>query len=215
MWKTTEVTYAKVVNVSEMTEMERTQVYWAQFKQGNQQAYATLYSMYAALLLRYGRKIIQDREVVKDCLHDLFVELWRNRQTLGNPESVKNYLLKSMRTKLYKKLKGDKWVLTDRMEEEGAVAQESSPEFAIIQEQFAAEQRQTIENGLKQLSKRQREIIFLLFYEEMSPNEVAHVMSLTIRTVYNTTYNAIQVLKKNIPVPSVLYGFGILLACLC
>jgi RNA polymerase sigma factor (sigma-70 family) len=211
MWKTTEVDYAKVVNVSELNEMQRTQVYWAQFKQGNQQAYATLYSMYAALLLRYGRKIIQDREVVKDCLHDLFVELWRNRQTLGNPESVKNYLLKSMRTKLYKKLKGDKWVLTDHMEEENPEVQEASPEFALIQEQFVSQQRQTIENGLKQLSKRQREIIFLLFYEEMSPNEVATVMSLTVRTVYNTTYNAIQVLKKSIPIQSALYSLATLL----
>ncbi|MDJ1467857.1 sigma-70 family RNA polymerase sigma factor [Cytophagaceae bacterium DM2B3-1] len=202
MWKTTN---AECGHVSEMSEMERSRYYWTAFKQGDQNAYAMLYNIHAALLLRYGRKIIHDREVVKDCLHDLFIELWRNRQTIGNPESVKNYLLKSLRTKLYKKLKGDKWVVSDEWEESDNRLHEISPEYAIIQSQWALEQKHSIDNALKKLSKRQREIIFLLFYEDMSPTEVATVMSLTIRTIYNTTYNAIQVLKKNISVVEVAY----------
>lgn len=210
MWKTTEAEYSCV---SEMNEMERDRHYWILFKEGDQKAYGTLYSMYASLLLRYGRKIIHDREVVKDCLHDLFVELWRNRQSIGSPESVRNYLLKSLRTKLYKKLKGDKWVASDNWEENDAIHYESSPEYAIIRDQLEIEQKHTIDNALNKLSKRQREIIFLLFYEEMSPNEVACVMSLTIRTIYNTTYNAIQVLKKNIPVAEVIY-FMLVVPCL-
>jgi hypothetical protein len=37
---------------------------------------------------------------VKDCIHDLFVELWRNRQAVPHPDSVPDYLLETLRTGL-------------------------------------------------------------------------------------------------------------------
>lgn len=172
--------------------------YWLRFKAGDKDAYASLYNLYAALLFRYGRKIIHDRELVKDGIHDLFVELWKNRSTLGEPESVKNYLIKSLRRKLFRQIKNQKTVLLDKQAEENDTQIVFPHEFTLITNQLIKEQGQNLSKALNTLTKRQREIIFLLFYDDMKPTEVADIMSLTLRTVYNTTYNALQLLKKNI-----------------
>ncbi|WP_207422423.1 RNA polymerase sigma factor [Desertivirga brevis] len=168
---------------------------WKDFKQGDKDAYASLYSKYSSLLFRYGCKISPDREVVKDCMHDLFTELWKNKATLGSPASVKNYLVKSLRNKLVREIaKQAKFVSEDGLPDTnlGIV---SSHELQLIYSQAKSEQERQLISAMRKLTNRQKEIIFLLYYNNLSPAEVASIMSISVRTIYNTTFSAIQLLK--------------------
>lgn len=186
-------------------------VMWRMFKCGNKDAYEQLYTIYSPLLFRYGCKIVSDREVVKDCLHDLFTELWKNKANLGDPASVKNYLIKSMRNRLIKTLdKESKFVNADGVRDidYGEVI---SHELSIIYSQVKAEQRKQLIAAIKKLSNQQKEIIFLLFYGDMSAAEVSAILSVSVRTIYNTTFNAIQALKSEM----IMMLMAVVLAAMC
>lgn len=170
---------------------------WQKFKTGDKDAYAYFYSQYAAFLFRYGCKILSDREVLKDCLHDLFAELWRTKENLGNPSSVKNYLVKSFRNKLVRELdKQSKFVSTEEILNEQELGEVDSHELGLIDSQTKSSKEQQLIKALRKLSNRQKEIIFLMYYNNLTAVEVAAIMSVSVRTIYNTTFNAIQSLRS-------------------
>jgi RNA polymerase sigma factor (sigma-70 family) len=73
---------------------------WQAFKQSEEGAYQYIYHQYAPPLYNYGRHLIKNRQLVEDCLHDLFVYLYEHRQTLGPTDSIKFYLFRSLRRKI-------------------------------------------------------------------------------------------------------------------
>ena len=62
-------------------------------------------------LFTYGSKFRRDDEFVKDCLQDVFLGLWKNRETLGSTNYVKSYLFKCVRNKIYRELHKNRWHL--------------------------------------------------------------------------------------------------------
>jgi hypothetical protein len=74
--------------------------YWQDFIAGNREAFKVLYDGYADALFSYGCLYSRDRDLVKDCLHDLFVDLDRYRTGLNPDVNVRAYLLASLRRKL-------------------------------------------------------------------------------------------------------------------
>ncbi len=77
---------------------------WDQFRSGDQKAFTELYQHFVQPLYSYSMGVTSDKELIKDCLHDLFVELWRNHSTIGPTTSVKYYLMASIKRKLIRQL---------------------------------------------------------------------------------------------------------------
>lgn len=172
-------------------------VIWELFKNGDYDAYEYFYQRYSTFLFRYGKKFVDDRDMVKDCIHDLFVELWIHKRKLGNPPEVKNYLAKSFRNKLLRQLKRNlKISYTEDQLLNHEFGEDPSPETALINEQMQTNQKRDLTKAIKNLTNRQKEIIFLVYYGDFSPSEVADIMKISVRTVYNTGFAAIQQLRK-------------------
>lgn len=66
---------------------------WQQFGAGDAQALGALADQFYRPLLNYGLRLSPDRELLKDLLQELFMDLWARRQTLAQPDNVKAYLL--------------------------------------------------------------------------------------------------------------------------
>ncbi len=179
---------------------------WSRFKRGDKEAYAFIYREYSPLLFRYGRKIIYDRDLVKDCMHDLFVELWKNRNRLGDPPSIKNYLVKSLRNKLLRQINRNLKVLYKGDILPGNESDcVSSCESQMIEQQEDTARKRSLTEALKKLSHQQKEIIFLIYYNNITAQEAADIMSLSVRTVYNTAFNAIKQLRKELVSALILF----------
>src|ERR1700754_5107003 len=73
---------------------------WLQFKNGDREAFAVLYEKFIIPLIAYGTKLCPDRELLKDQIQELFVELWNSRENLSIPGATRFYLLKALRYKL-------------------------------------------------------------------------------------------------------------------
>lgn len=148
-------------------------------------------------LYNYGTKLTRDYTLVEDCIHDLFLDLWRRRMYLGETEHVKFYLLKSLRRKVYAERKSkDKWLLqdwehTDMIEFNG----EFSVESIIIESESAEINIKKLRQVLGGLSKRQREAIYLKFYQEMDNEQISKMMSINYQSVRNLVHTAIKALQ--------------------
>lgn len=178
---------------------------WQAFKSGDESAYEYIYTQYFATIYNYGTRITSDIGLVEDCIQELFVEIWQNRQNLGDVQTIKFYLFKSIRRKIIEKLskKNQSYEpLNDHYNFEVALSRES----ILIGEQKNQEQKEQIEKALQNLSRRQKEAIHLIFYDELPYEEVAGIMALKVRTVYNMVHNAIVILRKQlVKLPLVLF----------
>jgi len=172
---------------------------WIDFQNGCETAFTEIYNNYFRLLYNYGSKFTSDEDLVKDSIHDLFVKLWEKRQQLHNIASPKYYLLKAMRHKLLDALAREKKLVH---EQEGFP--EDRFEFVLpyesllISHQLTREQEKSVTQALNALTPRQKEAIFLRFYNNMSYEEIASLMSLSVDSCYNLISKALSQVKKNL-----------------
>ena len=169
---------------------------WNAFREGDAQALATLFETHYDGLFGYGLKLTGDAELVKDCIQNLFQKLWRRREGLRAVQVVRAYLFKALRrhlgdeTKLLRQHRHLLPAYTDSFE-----VTYSHEEF-LMTEEHDAEQRARLLRAVNQLSRRQREVLYLKFFDGFSYERIAEVMSLNQQSIRNLVFNALQVLRK-------------------
>lgn len=167
---------------------------WRDFKLGDNTAYTLLYSRYFRLLLRYGHRLYVNREFIKDCVQDLFIELWKNRHNLSQPASVKNYLLKALRNKIIRNARKDQMIKYG-VKENYDHKTEPSHESQLINDQVSKEKTALLQYALKALTRRQYEAIILIYYKNTSYTETAAKMSISVDAVYNLVSKGVQMMR--------------------
>jgi RNA polymerase sigma factor (sigma-70 family) len=185
---------------SETCQLKSDGAIWNIFQKGDNEAFATLYQRYFKMLFQYGIKMAEDRDLVKDCIHDLFIDLWKNKENLTVPKSVKAYLLSAIQHKLIRQLTR----VRSRKNEISLMKVQAAVdcrEDQMIEDQIHLEQNDMIGKALRGLTKRQQEAIYLKFYSNLSYKEVAAIMSISVDSIYNLISKAIDSLQHEIKVP--------------
>lgn len=173
---------------------------WESFKKGDQQAYAVLYKRYFEVLYRYSLRVTGDRELVKDCIHDLFITIWKNKENLSQPDSVKAYLLSSVQRKLKRQTTKLRTKHSD-IEKITIPPTSNCREDQMIEDQTELEQKHLVEKALNSLTKRERQAINLKFYSNLSYKEVAETMAIGVDSIYNLISKSIEKLNLSVLVP--------------
>lgn len=170
---------------------------WREFQLGNVDAYAKMYNEFVSQLYSYGMKFTSDAALVEDCIQDLFCTLWVSKERLSIPGSVKNYLFKSLRNGIYKKINA----LPVLVEDERALDFhfELALDEKLTQNEYFQQIKQQIEQALEKLTPRQREIIYYRFYQNMGFDEIADIMSMQVRATYKLTARALDTLRTLLP----------------
>ncbi|WKN45432.1 RNA polymerase sigma factor [Tunicatimonas pelagia] len=182
---------------------------WTNFKQGNEEAYHYIYTTYFPVLYNYGRQFCPNREQVKDCVQEVFITLWQSKKELSDTSSIKYYLFKSLKRSIArseKKLRKRQQLVAQTPPFEIV----SSIEENIISSQRATESKEKIQQAVNALSPRQREVIFLLFYESLTYPQIADLLTIEVKTARNLVGKALQTLRKSITFPFFL-GMVVLL----
>lgn len=171
---------------------------WTSFTQGDSQALDLIVKNNYNLLYNYGRKFSADASLVKDCMQDMFLALWKNRQHIGHTPSVKHYLMKALRRRLEREFaKNSHHAPAGTLEFlEMASPETYSPEVKKILSEQSSELSKRMAEALGTLSKRQQEIIYLRFYLNADAAAIAGIMSLSRQSVYNLLQSAIGRLRE-------------------
>lgn len=168
---------------------------WQQFLEGTQQALSDIFLYHHDDLFRYGLKLTGNQEMVKDCIQDLFLKLWKNRRNLQMVNSVKPYLFKSLRNHLIDSigLLKPNVPMSDEIEDHLEIIY--SHEDFLIHNQVTEEIRQQVIAALNKLTKRQREAIYLRYFEELDFETIANLMDMNLQSVRNTLSRAMMLLR--------------------
>ncbi len=181
---------------------------WNEFRSGHADAFGELIRIHYQDLFHYGTRFTRDEELVKDCIQDLFLELWTNRLTISSTSFVKYYLLKSLRRRLGRKIGLSRQVTAwDELHFESLFNGAPSVETSIIREEWLADLARKMRKALAGLSRRQQEVIYLRFYVDADIEEIAEIMSLNRQSVYNLLHDALKKLKKLSGKPSRFFFF--------
>jgi RNA polymerase sigma factor (sigma-70 family) len=172
---------------------------WLSFKKGNDLAFSILYHKYVQRLYNYGMHACRDKDLVLDCLQELFTLLWDRREKLSEVTCVNYYLFKSFRRLLMNRITvGKKFLISLSDRDSYGFDFSPSQEDALIEEEWEVERNKKIRNSLHSLTKRQREAIFLKFFNQLSYHEVAAIMDLHVDSVYNLISKSIDLLRKKL-----------------
>ena len=171
-----------------------------QIRSGDYDAFTLLYNKYIRQLTQYGLKFIPDLPAVEDCLHDVFVWLWANRQKLNIHSSVKSYLFKSVRTTMLHWLQKQNRLQTLNPGDEQAYRFELqlTPETLFLHNEQHRQLRQQIESVLLTLTAKQKEVIYLRYYEGLNFEDIARNMNLSVKACYKLMGRAITTLRENL-----------------
>jgi RNA polymerase sigma factor (sigma-70 family) len=166
---------------------------WNAFKQGDIQAFDGLFRRYYPLLVQYGSKLGIEKSRLEDLIQELFIEMWQSRSATP-VASVKAYLLKSLKFKLFRHIKDDRNTHYSGDEDPG-VFELSYDHFVIAREEEAALSNRII-GAVNKLPSRQREIIYLKIFQGLSYEEVSEVMSINYQVARNLFYQSIKSLRE-------------------
>jgi len=168
---------------------------WISYREGDKQALGKLAERYYRMLRHYGLKFMVDGSVVEDCIQELFLQLWQNRARINDTDSVKHYLLKALRHHILQTLRVQKKQLVQEVDWSGLLADEINAETLMIQQESLDSLTETIKAQLATLPAREREALYLRYYENLSIPEIAEIMHVNRQSVSNSLQKALNKLR--------------------
>ena len=170
---------------------------WKKVCSGNEEALGKLFGDMFDSLYSYGYRIIPESEDVRDAIQEVFFQLWKYRENLSVPDSVRAYLFTSLRHELLNKKKAtsrrseicNKYLI----EEFDALINYNSWEEILDLDNHESRE---LKNAIENLTPRQREAIYLKYFEGLSTDELSEILQMRAQSVYNLVLKAINNLRN-------------------
>ena len=165
---------------------------------GDERIFSMVYDRFYKALYNYGCKYTRNTELIEDAIQDLFVRFWKSRARLNEPPSLKNYLFKAFRNHMIDRLKVAGRYVLDDLGGQYAFELVPSVEDDRVAMEKSAITKQKLSAAMVRLTDRQREAIFLRFYEEFSYLEIAEMMGITVKATYKLMARSIDVVREGL-----------------
>lgn len=179
---------------------------WNSLRNGNKDALETIYRQYFELLYKYGLRFSSDEAVVQDCIQELFVELWNSKERLSETDAIKPYLLLSIKRKIIRTIQKNR-KSTDVELEEYHFDLELDIESIIVDGEHIDERKSKLKKAMSQLSDRQKEIVYLKYYQELDYETIASQMDMNYQSARNLLHRAITKMSKHIDLVFLFFLF--------
>lgn len=179
---------------------DQSKLLWQRLREGDKDALFSLYDDMYFHLVRYGLSVHSDSDLVKDCISQLFLKLWDRHDKLSEVENIQSYLFTALRRLIADHISAENKVNESIRNMQPLLQEEASYEEKIIAREKEEEFREDLRVALKALSPKQIELIRLKFFENLSYQEIASISSQSIKTSYNTIYDAIKILRLKLKI---------------
>lgn len=183
---------------------------WQKFKSGEDAAFGLIFRTHYQAIFNYGLKFNSNSELVEDCIQELFLELWKNKASISQTDSIKPYLLKSIRRKIIKQSNTNsklRKLFNNVLPKEYEFEVIFSPEYQLIHSQMSEEKVKKLQTMLDSLPTRQKEVLYLIFYQDMSYEEIGQIMSMNYQSARNLVHRAIKLLREHSLLDSLIISF--------
>jgi RNA polymerase sigma-70 factor (ECF subfamily) len=172
-------------------------------QKGDEQALAELIDRYEAKLLRYGQRFLgaQNADTLGEAVQDVFISVYQNIEGFDTRQRFSPWIYRIAHNAfvdlLRQKARQPLYFFDFDIVLSHAV--DTGYADSTTKEKEIAEARVLLEKGLDKLSARQREIIVLYYFEELSYKEIADVLHVPVSTVGVRLARARAMLKRQLP----------------
>ena len=168
---------------------------WEAFKAGDKSALSYIYCQHFHSLFQYGIRFKDDPEFVKDCIQDAFYQLMKAGRQLSTTDNIRYYLFRTLKNVIYKRFEKERKA---QLSEILTFNAPFSLEEEILEKENITTTEKALAGALKNLSSRQREIIYLRYECEMEYEKICEIMNLKTDSARKLVFRAIKALREAI-----------------
>lgn len=150
---------------------------WAKCLEGNLTYIEILYKRFYEELIEYGTKIIGDKDTALDYVQMLFVNIMSNYKKLSHTDKVKAYLLRSYRNLFIDDYRVRKKYIPFDM----ADIEDLDFRYAEVKKYNV----EVLNLAFSELSVREKEVIYLFYFRDLSHDEIAVIFNMNIQSSRN------------------------------
>ena len=168
----------------------------AQFWAGNDYAFAELYDLYVQILFNYGMKLTQDEELLKDCIHDVFIKVYNKRNENYTINNLSSYLIISLKNRLLDEFRRQTFMAENQVEEFEYRRATEDVEYDYLHAEKQQMHSALVSHLMKNLTRRQRQAITLYYLEERKYEEICGIMQMNYHSVRNLMHRGMLKLRE-------------------
>lgn len=174
--------------------VDESKIRWQQFISGDNDSYSWIYNTFVQDIYRYGLRFTSNKEIIQDCIQEVFTTLYKNRDRLITPENIKVYLFVSLKNNLIRTIYKES-VYNHDLSEDIEFSLEPTVEDEFISNEQYVNQQKRIKEILTLLSPRQREIIYYRYIQELSMDEICTLMDLNYQSAQNLIQRSLKKMR--------------------
>lgn len=166
----------------------------AALRQGDAAAFRLLFDRHYPLLLADAYRLFPDEDTCKDLAQEVFVELWRKRESLDIRISLRAYLRRAVVNRTLNFIKSSRRFVLEEAEAEAPIADTSPADIRHKQEQENLDA--ALQAALETLPEKCRLVFSLSRFEQQSHREISESLGISMKTIENQITKALRVLRE-------------------
>lgn len=168
---------------------------------GDGQAFDTLFDRHWKTLYSFVYSLTRDESHTKDVLQDVFLYVWKNRESLYAEQSFLPYLNAVARNNVLMAFRRDKVRVQGTEVLLGRPARQEEADDRLL----LKEVQQSVDQELEKMPANMRACFRLSRFEDKTIREIAAELNLSEQTVRNNISEALQRLRKSVAQGSLVY----------
>ncbi len=148
-------------------------------------------------MYRYAYSILKDKETAHDVVQECLIKIWKNRMKLSEIKNIDSWTMRITRNQCYDWVKVNRYSLqTDKDVNRDDIAQQEpvgADEGIVMNDQL-----HWLQQVISSLPQKQKEIYHLREVEEMTYQDIAEILSLSLSDVKVTLLRTREKIRTTI-----------------
>lgn len=157
----------------------------------NKDAFNRLYNLFYAPLCIFAGRYISDLRVIEDCVHDIFLKIWKDRKNISINTSIRSYLYTATRNLCLDLIEKRKTELTYEQYILNTYDPFTSENLYSIEEL-----ENIIEEAINKLPEKYQIAFRMSRFEELTYKEIAEKQNISVKTVEAYIHKSLVMLSK-------------------
>ncbi|GAA3649256.1 RNA polymerase sigma factor [Flavivirga jejuensis] len=191
------------MSITKETIQEESEETWVKFVDGDKKAFTSIYNLNVDALFSYGMKLNPNKNFVKDCVQDVFLDIYEHRKQISRPKNIKFYLFKALKRSMFRELKKERKKSSLPENENMSFFTTYNIETKTIDKEVEKQQQKLVATITKELTSKQQEILYLRFTKGFNYIEISEIIDINHNSVRKQVYRAIKKLRKNLVLDNV------------
>lgn len=162
---------------------------------GNMDALSVIYEDNFDLLLNYGRKFCREEAMIEDAIQNIFTNLIRGRERLGEINNVTQYLLIAHRNELFDLISKSRKTIIQEELPDILFKPDYSIEEDIVEKEGQTRLKKFLNISLKKLTPHQQEVLYLKYDVGLSYDDISSALNISVESCRTAVYRSIKIIK--------------------